>query len=90
MKTLEVTGPFPGAHELPNKPGRPAAKHQKSPGGNSGGAKRTSYMPRLSGRQLGDQQKEDREITEANRMVLLLLNGKRKFVRQSDYRAGVY
>lgn len=65
-------------------------KHQKSPGGNSGGKKRSSYMPRLTGRLLSEQQDEDRDQTEANRMVLLLVNGKRKFVRQSDYQAGVY
>ena len=87
MEVLEVRGPFPDAHELPNHGGRPVAKHQKSTGGNSGAGKvKTSYVPRLSGQLLTDLQKADQQQTAANKMVMVLENGKRKFIRESDYR----
>jgi hypothetical protein len=88
MEVLEVTGiSYPDARELPNKTGRPAAKHQKSPGGNSGSQKvRSRDVPRLTGKLLTEQQKIDQQITAENRMVLTLIHGKRKFIRESEYR----
>jgi hypothetical protein len=87
VKIIETASTdFPGAVELPNHGGRPQSKHQKSPGGNSGSGKtKTSYLPRLSGKALTDQQKADQAQTAANQMVMALINGKRKFMRRSDY-----
>ena len=84
MELIEVAGNYyPDAHELPNHGGRPAAKHQKSPGGNSGKKHaRYLYLPRSSGRQLAEEQKADRVVTEANRVTLVILpGGKRRFTR---------
>lgn len=82
MEIVEVRDTnFPDARELPNKKERPVGKHQKSPGGRSG-----SRKDRLTGGNwLTQLQKTDREITEANKMIMWLVNGKRKFVRVSDY-----
>ena len=87
MEVLEVTGSsYLTARELPNHGGRPISKHQKSPGGNSGAGKgKTSYVPRLAGKLLSELQKADQQVTADNKMVMLLHNGKRKFIRASDY-----
>ncbi len=91
MKTLEVTGTsYPDAHELPVRTARPSAKRQKSnPGGNSGSRhdKRTIYLPRLAGKALAEVQKADQEQTAVHKMRLLVVNGKRRFVREADYQA---
>jgi hypothetical protein len=91
MKIVKITNTsYPSARELPNKSGRPINKHQKSPGGNSGGGKHgTSNAPRPAGRLLADLQKADREATQAGKMYLVVFAGrKRKFIRESDYLAG--
>ena len=84
MEVLEVTGTsYPDARELPNKTGRPVAKHQKSSSSTSG---KTPALPSGAVQQLLSQlRKEDHKITEANKMVMWLVNGKRKFVRASEY-----
>lgn len=92
MEILEVTGTsYPNARELPCKSGRPIAKHQKSPGGNSRMETHRSgrYMPHASGKLLVEQQKADREATAAGRMVMIIVaGGPRKFIREVDYKAG--
>lgn len=87
MEVLEVTGTsYPTAIEIPVSRERPISKHQKSPGGNSGaGSHKTSYVPRLGGKLLSEQQKLDQQITADNRKVMLLHNGKKRFVRAADY-----
>jgi hypothetical protein len=88
---------FEHAHELPNKGGQPAAKQEKSsPGGNSGGTGKgnitSRFIPKPAGRILTEMQVADREIQTASLMKLVLVNGKRKFVRASEYgqfRAGL-
>ena len=87
MEVLEVTSTdFSTARELLNHGGRPISKHQKSPGGNSGAGKvRNKYVPRLAGKLLSELQKADQQVTADNKMVMLLHNGKRRFVRASDY-----
>jgi hypothetical protein len=87
MEIIEFTGPpYPNARELPNHGGRPISKHQKSPGGNSGAGKaRNNYVPRLTGKLLSELQKDDRAQTEANKTVMWLYKGKRRFVKASEY-----
>jgi hypothetical protein len=89
MKTLEVTGTsYPDAHELPVRTARPSAKRQKSnPGGNSGTNKKQSRVPKLTGKALLELQKADQEQTAVHKMRLLVVNGKRRFVREADYQA---
>jgi len=88
MEILEIKSTdFPDARELPLHGGRPISKHQKSPGGNSAlGKSKTSYVPRLGGKALAELQKADQATTAANRTVMWLYNGKRRFVRESEYR----
>ena len=87
MEVLEVTGTdYSTAIELPVSRDRPIAKHQKSPGGNGKmGGKKNPDAPRLAGKALGELQKADQATTEANRMILWLHQGKRTFVRVSEF-----
>jgi len=87
MKIVEITSAsFPSAQELPCKSGRPVSKHQKSPGGNSGSGKKSGRRtPELTGKIRLEAQIADRKTTEANQMILWLINGKRKFVRAAVY-----
>lgn len=91
MEILEIKSTsFPDARELPNKRGRPISKHQKSPGGNAG-AKHTryGYLPRLTGRALGDLQNADRTATASGKKVLVITAGrKRRFIGEVDYQNG--
>ena len=85
MEVIEVAGSsYPTARELPNHGGRPISKHQKSPGGNST-AKNKDNWRKPAGTVKMQIQKADQRITEANQMVMLLINGKRKFIRASEY-----
>jgi len=94
MEIVEITDTsYPDARELPCKSGRPIAKHQKSPGGNSRMERHRSgsYMPRLGGRLLTEQQKADRDATASGKMILIVIAGKkRRFIREVDYLAGRY
>ena len=90
MEVLEVTGTsYPSARELPNHGGRPIAKHQKSSGNNSGGQGAKSvtakFVPTLTGKAKNESMTADQKITEANQMVMWLVNGKCRFVRASEY-----
>lgn len=93
MQTIEVTATdFRDAVPLPNKRERPVAKRQKAASNVSGsrGARRTSYLPRLSGKFLAEQQKIDQAVTAGNRMLLVITpSGKRRFIREADYQAGM-
>ncbi len=93
---MEIVEIVPGqdysqAAELPNKGGRSTAKQEKSsPGGNSGGTGKgnvtSCFTPKPAGRILGEMQEADREIRMASLMIMVLVNGKRKFVRTSEYK----
>ena len=87
MEVLEVTGTdYSTAVEIPVSRERPIAKHQKSNSGNSGsGGKKTSYVPRLAGKALSELQKADQQVTQENRTVMVLRNGKRRFMKASEY-----
>lgn len=86
MKVIEITGTaYPGAHELPNRGGRPVAKHQKSAGGNSGSANKKLSLPLSPA-----QKKSAQDATEAGKMVLVITGGKRRMIRVSEYEAGRY
>jgi hypothetical protein len=87
VQIIEVTGTsYPDARELPNKGGRPAAKLQKSTS-SSGARKPPSAVPPA----LPAQRMASQEATAANRKVLLItVKGKRRWLRESDYRAGRY
>ena len=94
MEIVEITSTsYPNAQELPCKSGRPIAKRQGSPGGNSRMEKHRSgsYIPRLGGRLLTEQQKTDRDATASGKMILIIIAGKkRKFIREKDYLAGSF
>ena len=87
MEVLEVTGTdYRTAIELPTSRERPIAKHQKSPGGNGKmGGKKNPDAPRLAGKALSELQKADQAVTAQNRMILWLHEGKRTFVRASEF-----
>ncbi len=87
MEILKITGTsYPNAVELPNKSGHPVSKHQKSSGGNSGSGKKSGRRtPELTGKIRLEAQVADRKTTEANQMILWLINGKCKFVRMAAY-----
>jgi hypothetical protein len=85
---MEIVETVPGARfdtaiELPNSTVRPAAKHVsiKSSGN---GVKKPRNSPSIPGKLRAELQAADQEITQQNKMVLVLLpSGKRRFVRQA-------
>lgn len=90
MKVIEVTSTdYPNAHELPNRGGRPTNGTNKSSSGNSAGKKASHIVPGANSSTLNAIRKRDQEITEECKMVMWLVNGKHRFMRMSDYKAGI-
>lgn len=85
MEVLEVTGTsYPTAVELPCKRERPVGGKQKSNAtGNAGTRKKKMGTPPTPA-----MRKASQEATEANKTMLLVVGGKRRFVRLADYEAG--
>jgi hypothetical protein len=78
--------------ELPLKPSQlhPGGKKQKSTGSQSGttGGKKNKATNGMAALARAEMQKEARERTAENKKVLLILpNGKQRFVRLSEYNA---
>ena len=86
MEVVKITPgiTFGSARELPNSTVRPQAKHlsMKSSGN---GVKKPNNKINIPGKLRMELQQIDREITESSKMILCLVNGKRKFIRASEY-----
>lgn len=84
MEIIKVTGSsYPNAHELPCDKQRITSKHVSNKGGGNS-AKRVHAAPVPPATPA--IRKRDQEITAANQMMLLIVNGKRRFVRASEYK----
>lgn len=91
IETVSITPgvSFGTAQEIPCSTARPATKQVGSKSSGNG-VKRQKNVITVPGKLLGELQRADREITAANKKVMILVNGKRRFVREADYRAGQY
>lgn len=92
MEVVHSTGgPYPTAHELPNKKIEwTNGRNKSSPSGNSGNKKRkASRTQKGAGLQLiADVMKAARQQTEDNRMILVIDGtGKKRWRRLKDYNA---
>jgi hypothetical protein len=87
MKVIEVTAgvSYETARELPNDKVRPTGKSVGRKGGGNSGSQKKKERIVLPGKLKAELQATDREITEAHKMVLWLVTGKRKLIRASEY-----
>lgn len=92
MKIIEITPgqSYTTARELPNKKRRWINGTQKSAGGNSGTMKPARIVPNAARGVFADQQKRDRELTEQNQRILVLHNGKRRWMTMKEFKEGTW
>jgi hypothetical protein len=84
MEVIEITegASFAGAVELPNSTRRTTYKSVGGKGGGTGSRKTGSVVPPVT----AAGKKRDREISEANRRVLVISPEGKTWVLLSDYR----
>lgn len=81
---------FGSARELPNSTVRPASKNVSIKSSGNGVKKPKNICGDTAwekSRVFADERKADHGITEENKMILVLSNGKARFVRLSEWRA---
>jgi hypothetical protein len=95
IETIQITPgvSFGTAQEIPCSTARPGAKqvgHASSGNGVRKPRKVCGDTAWERSRSASDERKADHDLTAANRMVMILVNGKRRFAREVDYRAGTW
>lgn len=88
MDVVEFVPGIPYEHpvELPNRRAQPVSKQTiRKASGNGVKKPRNPLTPVVTGKLATELKKADQEITEANRTVVTLVNGKCRILRLADY-----